>query len=237
VKRNITIVVIIAVMFAALLEFLLAWLFSPHHVERFELRVLQVMPRTNGSVQVLVLLTNGASVNLNVVDDSAGRPFMAYETGVGFRYGITPLANLLTINLAPGKCLTNTVTLTNAPAKFRLSCELRDLGAEFRIGSMKFIMPKEMARRFFESRIKEWDLPPPATQWIEVKTVTNKTSGLPQIRCRVLSRWVCVSNTEARRAPSPRPEVIANILAPSQSGERKASRTTWLFTQSSLRKV
>jgi len=168
-----------AVFLAALLAFMLISLFAPHHVERFELRVLQVKPSTNGSVQVLVVLTNGASVKLNVVDDSAGRPFMAYEAGGGMRYGMTTLSNLLTINLAPGKCLTNTVTLTNAPEKFRLLCDVRDLGAEFWIWSPGLIMPKGMAQRHVESRRKQWDLPSPATQWIEVKPVTNQTSGPP----------------------------------------------------------
>ena len=101
---------------------------------------------------------------------------MAYEPGDGLRYGITTLANMLAINLAPGKCLTNTVTLTNAPPKFRLFCEIRDLGAERRIWSVNFFMPNSKAQHFIELRRKEWDIAAPTTEWIELKSFTNQTT-------------------------------------------------------------
>ena len=173
-KRPFTIVAI-GVFAVALLFTFLQFLFAPSHVERCELKTLQVLPSTNGSVQVVLLLTNGASTSLNVIDDSFGRPFIAYETGGGMRYGITPLANNLTLYLAPGKCLTNTCTLSSAPKKFRLSCELRDTRAEMRNGIVSLFMPKSAAGRF----LKKTDIPPTTTEWIEWNTVTNPTIGKP----------------------------------------------------------
>ena len=177
-KRPFTIVVLV-IFIGALSLSLLEWLFAPHHGEKFELKMLQITPSTNGSVQVMLLLTNGASVSLNVVDDSFGHPFMAYEAEDGTRCGITTLANMLSINLAPGKCLTNTVTLNNAPPKFRLFCQIRDLRAEMRICSVYLFMPKSTAQRFVQARRRQMKVPPPTTEWIELKTFTNQTTRTP----------------------------------------------------------
>jgi hypothetical protein len=82
---------------------------------------------------VSIVLSNGSSGSLNVVDDTAGNPFLTLTTNYyDGRLVSGPAANTLKLNLAPGASLTNNVWITNPPPRFQLRTLVRDFDAERR---------------------------------------------------------------------------------------------------------
>jgi hypothetical protein len=149
----------------------------PYYLSRFHVLVLAVRPGTNGSAQVDVLITNGTSVPLNVIDDASGKTAFFLETETGTSSAVTPRMNLGTINLAPGTSLTNCVVLTNPPARFRLVCTLRNLEAERKVWGAHRFLPKTLAARLVELRRREWDLPFQYSKWVDFQAATNSGSA------------------------------------------------------------
>src|SRR5689334_15054311 len=113
---------------------LLLFLLSPKPKPRkLDLRIVGQPQVTNGAMLISLILSNGTSRSLNIVDESSGGPFVVLDAGtqsnmpgtIGF--GLGNLVNTLKLNLAPGASLTKTVTLTNPPPRFRLLVEVRAL--------------------------------------------------------------------------------------------------------------
>jgi|SRR5579862_583640 len=102
-----------------------------------DLRILGQPQMTNGVMLISIVLSNGTSSRLNIVDDRIGNPFMVLDAGRSnlpgtIGWGLGNLANSLKLNLPRGAVLTNTVRLTNPPPRFRLLVETRDLAWERR---------------------------------------------------------------------------------------------------------
>ena len=131
---------------------------------------------TNGTMLISFVLSNGTSRSLNVVDDTTGNPFLVLDAGTGgdppgsgnLGLGLGFLANSLELNLAPRAALTNAVSLTNPPPRFRLLVEVRDLAAERQRAVMQLL-------RFLVAKATLGKLVPrvdttitlPASPWIE----------------------------------------------------------------------
>jgi hypothetical protein len=151
-----------------------AW---PRGVPRFlDIQVTALHQASSGALCLSVVLSNGTLRTLNVVDDSTGKPaFILDERGGprGHDHNVgtvlTDMANKLTINLASGVCLTNTVWVTNPPPRFRLRVELRDLAAEGRYSPLYRLMGRRLGEMVLEWRwrMKSPDVFVPASRWIE----------------------------------------------------------------------
>jgi len=132
---------------------------------------------TNGAMLVSVVLSNGTSRSLNVVDDTAGNPFLGLVTTNYFAGYLVPdrdvsgpCANMMRINLAAGASLTNTVWITNPPPRFRLRTMVRDMHAEFSWGIRQ--IPRSLAVRAGLLRQRQFLGSPasptsPTSPWIE----------------------------------------------------------------------
>ncbi len=102
---------------------------------------------TNGVMFISFVLSNGTSRLLNIVDDAAGNPFLVLDAGTGgeppgsgnLGLGLGVLANTVKLNLAPGAALTNAVSVTNPPPRFRLLVGVRDLASERRPRVMRLL--------------------------------------------------------------------------------------------------
>src|SRR6516164_2399368 len=76
---------------------------------------------TNGVMLITLILSNGTPGRLNIIDDTAGEPFFVLDDGTGgpgsslIGTGLSVMANMLKVNLAPGDTLTNAISLTNPP--------------------------------------------------------------------------------------------------------------------------
>ena len=143
---------------------------------------------TNGVMLISFVLSNRTSRSLNIVDDAAGNPFLVLDAGTGgeppgsgnLGLGLGVLANTLKLNLAPGAALTNTVSVTNPPPRFRLLVEVRDLASERRravMGLLRFLALKaslsKQTPRDYNSTLL------PASPWIEngsVSTMSRRTT-------------------------------------------------------------
>ena len=101
-----------------------------------DLRIAGQPQMTNGAMFISIVLSNGTSRSLNIVDDATGNPFVVLDAGVGSNMpgtigtGLGAMVNSLKLNLAPGATLTKAVTVTNPPSRFRLLVEVRDLARE-----------------------------------------------------------------------------------------------------------
>ncbi len=146
-----------------------------------DLRIAGQPQMTNGAMLISIILSNGTSRSLNIVDDGAGSPFVVLDAGpagnapgtIGF--GLRVLANTLKLNLAPGTALTDTVQVTNAPARFRLLVEARDLSSEQRRAVVELL--RWLAERAGLGKpTRHGLLMLPASPWI----VNGKTATLPQ---------------------------------------------------------
>lgn len=111
---------------------------------------------TNGAMLINIIVSNGTSTKLNIIDDTIGNPFMVLDAGaksnmpgtIGF--GLSSLANSLKLNLTPGATLTNIVRLTNPPSQFRILVEAQDLDWERRrafMEGLKFLAAKASFRQ------------------------------------------------------------------------------------------
>lgn len=147
-----------------------------------ELRIAGQPQMSNGAMLLSIVLSNGTSRTLNIVDDGAGKPFVALEpgtgtnpTGVVFGVGLTALSNTLKLNLASGAALTNNLRLTNTPPRFRLFVEVRDLGAERRNAIL------ELLRYLTKSRTLPFQnsVPIVRSPWIENASISNSTQNTP----------------------------------------------------------
>lgn len=124
-----------------LLLLLLFFAQRPAPVSRtLEFRIADTPQLSNGALVVSVVLSNGTPHSLNIVDDTAGNPLFALDAGADYYpagsrdHGawLGPLGNTLKLNLAPGASLTNSVSVTSPPPRFRLRATTRDLAAERR---------------------------------------------------------------------------------------------------------
>lgn len=143
---------------------------------------------TNGVMLISFVLSNGTSRSLNIVDDAAGNPFLVLDAGTGgeppgsgnLGLGLGVLANTLKLNLAPGAAVTNTVSVTNPPPRFRLLVEVRDLASERRRGVMellRFLAVKASLRK--QTPRDDNSILLPASPWIQdgnVSTMTRRTT-------------------------------------------------------------
>jgi hypothetical protein len=145
----------------------------PTDLDAFHVRVVAVHRLADGSALLDVVITNGTSAALNIVDDSSGKPAFVLETSAGKRSMVTSMVNSLAVNLAPGVSLTNSVLLTNAPFRFRLYCIIRDLNAETGVWGFTSGWPKFLGARWVESQRHRWDLPFQYTDWVDLGAVTN----------------------------------------------------------------
>ena len=154
---------------------------SPHtyYLDYFKIQVMSAQANADGSLRVTLLLTNGTEVPLNVVDDPWGKPAIFVKPDVGDLRLVTDRANMVTINVAPRTCLTNSIILTNPPLRFQLACSLRNLGAERRVWLAYRILPRSTAKRFVEWRRRDYDLPLRCTDWIDLATITNGSPSTP----------------------------------------------------------
>lgn len=134
-----------------------------------------------------LLLSNGTSRSMNIVDDATGKPFWVLDAGansnlpgtVGF--GLGALANTLKLNLAPGAALTQALRLTNPPPRFRVLVEVRDLARERQRAIpelLEFLAVKARLRK----RPRNYDdyILLPASPWIEngiISATTPRTTG------------------------------------------------------------
>jgi hypothetical protein len=150
------------------------------HVPRtIDVRVAGLSPISNGVLLVSVVLSNGTSRTLNLVDDTAGKPLFLLDVGTGGSppgsgsYGVWlgDMANKLRVNLAPGASLTNGVWMTNPPPRFRLRVNVRDLAAEGRGFPAYHIVGKTLAMKLVQwrQRMHSPDVSLPASRWIEPK--------------------------------------------------------------------
>jgi hypothetical protein len=147
----------------------------PYYLDQFHVLVLAVHPGTNGLVRLDVFLTNGTSVPLNVVDDSTGNPVFMVEPGPNGLPIVGPPRALSKV-IAPGGSQTNSVVLTNPPARFRLAGTLRNPEAERKMERICRFLPKYFAIRYADSRRQDWDLPFQYSDWVDLPTATNTVS-------------------------------------------------------------
>ena len=154
----------IATVFTGLLSLALLWLW-PRSTGKMDLRLAGVRQSTNGAWLITVVLTNGTSRTLNVVDDADGNPAFVLDSGGEYGMWLTRMVNQLRINLTPGASLTNTVLVTNAPPRFRLKVPLRDLAAER--GDWVGRAIRSLPDRWVEKLKAQRGEPEPATPWIE----------------------------------------------------------------------
>ena len=145
-----------------------------------DLRMADRPQMTSGAMLFTLVLSNGTSRTLNIVDDTAGKPFFVLDDGspapgtIGV--GLSTLANMLKINLAPGQALTNGVMLTNPPPRFRFRVEVRDLASERRAGvkTLFHIVASKVTFRkptpYSSSAILL-----PASDWIEPGNISTTT--------------------------------------------------------------
>ena len=155
---------------------LLLFLLSPKPKPRkLDLRIVGQPQMTNGAMLISLILSNGTSRSLNIVDESSGGPLVVLDAGtqgnmpgtIGF--GLGNLVNTLKLNLAPGASLTKTVTLTNPPPRFRLLVEVRDpptepikgLGLLFKSFAAMAKLRKQLTARDYDMIML------PASPWIE----------------------------------------------------------------------
>ena len=143
---------------------------------------------SNGVMLISFVLSNGTSRSLNIVDDAAGKPFLVLDAGTGgyppgsgnIGLGLGVLANTLKLNLGHGAALTNAVSVTNPPPRFRLLVEVPDLASERRrgvVGLLRFLAVK--ATLLKETRDDDNSIILPASPWIEdgsVSTMTQRTT-------------------------------------------------------------
>ncbi len=154
------------------LVLVILFLLSPKsEAGKVELRLAGVQQATNGTLLVRVVLTNGASRTLNVMDDALGDPAYVLDTGSKSGKWLTPMVNHLKINLMPGGSLTNTLLITNAPPRFRLKVVIRDLVAErnwvwMTLRSMPVPLPLRLAEKLEKLEADQVG-PLPASVWIE----------------------------------------------------------------------
>jgi len=134
---------------------------------KVDLRLAGLPQSNNGALLVTVVLSNGTSRAFYVVDDADGNPAFILDSGGELRMYLTRVVNQLTINLAPGASLTNTVVVTNPPPRFRLKVPLRDLGQTVN-GPIDAFLPRPWA-----AKLQTWRRKPPpeepASAWIESK--------------------------------------------------------------------
>jgi hypothetical protein len=141
-----------------------------------DVQVTSLHRASRGALCLSVVLSNRTPRTLNVVDDSTGNPAFILDERGGQRGSddnvgtvLTDMANKLTINLASGFCLTNTVWVTNPPPRFRLRVELRDLAAERRYAPVYRLLGTRLGMMLdkWRWRMKSPDVFVPASRWIE----------------------------------------------------------------------
>jgi hypothetical protein len=161
------------------LVFLLLVLPAKPQPGTLDLRIAGRPQMTNGAMLISLILSNGTSRALNIMDDAAGDPFLVLDAGTGSNtpgtigLGLGVLANTLKINLGPGAALTNTVRLTNPPPRFRLLVEVRDLAAERHRAVtelLRYLAVK--ARLAKETHHDDHTVTLPASPWIEDGSVS-----------------------------------------------------------------
>ena len=141
---------------------------------------------TNGAVLISLVLSNGTSRSLNIVDDASGDPFVVLDAGTGgnlpgtIGLGLGVLVNTLKLNLVPGASLMKSVILTNPPPRFRLLVEVRDLATERRRGIMRLFKLLAVKVKLRKPLTQDDDLIMlPASPWIEdgnIATTAQKTA-------------------------------------------------------------
>src|SRR5258706_206551 len=164
-----------------------------------DLRISGQPQITNGAVLISLVLSNGTSRSLNIVDDASGDPFVVLDAGtrgnvpgtIGLGLGV--LVNTLKLNLAPGASLMKSVTLTNPPPRFRLLVEVRDLATERRRGIMQLFKLLAVKVKLRKQLTQDDDpIMLLASPWIEdgniATTAQKATEGLDQTPTNGLSQ-------------------------------------------------
>jgi hypothetical protein len=118
-------------------------------------------------------MVNNSDHTMNICDDIVGQPQFALDSGGEHPVAITRIANTLKLNLASAASLTNTITLTNPPTRFRVQACVRDLTGEvraLRIGQVLSVFPQSWSRSL-QARLNS--LQTPATEWIEMPAIVT----------------------------------------------------------------
>lgn len=160
-RRKMLITAAIAVCLLLLLLFFFALWPAPVS-GKLTVRVADTPRLSNGVLVMSVVLSNGATHSLNIVDDAAGNPLFALDAGTNYYPAGSPvhgtwladIGNTMILNLAPGASLTNTVSVTSPPPRFRFRAEVRDFDAE---------------RRALYRRPADDQLAMPTSSWIELR--------------------------------------------------------------------
>jgi len=152
---------------------------------------------TNGAVLISLVLSNGTSSSLNIVDDASGGPFVVLDDGTGrfgrIGIGLGILVNTLKLNLAPGASLMKSVTLTNPPPRFRLLVEATDLAKQLRTGILRWFEVLAVKVKL-RKQLTPYDDPImlPATPWIEngnIATTAQKAAEKLKSSCGPLPQF------------------------------------------------
>lgn len=157
---------------------LLLWSASPQP-DAPDLRIAGQSQMSNGATLISIVLSNGTSRTLNIVDDGLGNPFVLLQVDTGSNppgivgTALTAVSNTLKLNLAPRAALTNAFAfrLTNSPPRFRFVIQARDLGAEYRRALMDLLRLVLRVRRP-ASHDPELVARSP---WIEIGSLSNST--------------------------------------------------------------
>src|SRR3974390_2386810 len=154
------------------LIFLLLLLSAKRQPGTLDLRLAGQPQMTNGVMVVSIVLSNGTSRSLNIIEDTDGNPFVVLDAGAGSNapgtigFGLGILTNALKLNLAPGAALPHAVRLTNPPPRFRLLVEARDLGSESGRALMA-LLELAAAKATGSKRAPHGLILLPASPWIE----------------------------------------------------------------------
>src|SRR5882672_830491 len=105
---------------------------------------------SNGVVIYTVVLSNGTQRSQNIVNTTDGNPRFIFDNAGKYPAGsvgmwLSDVKNDLKLNLAPGACLTNTVSITNPPPRFRLRVATRDFVEEVRDLHVRRFLPGPLA--------------------------------------------------------------------------------------------
>jgi hypothetical protein len=160
-----------------LLGFIFYALSPPSASRTLQLQIAGPPRLTNGVLIVTVVLSNETTRALNIIDDTAGNPNFILDDynhpDNEYVARLGPIGNTLKLNLVSGSSITNTVGITNAPTRFRLRAEVRDLAAErhrpilpSRLGaSVASVLPRRWQEKLNGTR----EIPMATSEWIEPK--------------------------------------------------------------------
>jgi hypothetical protein len=147
---------------------------TPPAPQTLDVRIAGRPRLTNNAILVSIVLSNGTSGPLNIVDDTVGNPYLGLVTTNYFegllisdRVVSQPCANMLKLNLAPGATLLKSVWITNPPPRFRLRALVRDLTAEHQAMWPLFVRSLAVKANLVKERVEIRQGIMPISPWIE----------------------------------------------------------------------